>query len=174
MNRVLERINQASTSEAESMFEDCCGSATWASMMTMVRPFASEDEVVNIAAAVWNDLETADLLEAFSAHPMIGETKAAPAQQARSAEWSAGEQAGMSSADDLLKQELAAANRAYYEKFGFIFIVCATGKSAGEMLELCRNRLGNDRATEIAIAAAEQQKITEIRLRKLLDGRLAT
>ena len=172
MNPALERINQASTSEADSMFRDCCGSSVWASMMTMVRPFASEDEVMNIAAAVWNDqeiLQTDDWLEAFAAHPKIGETKAAPAQQAQSAEWSAGEQVGMSSADDVLKQELAAANNAYYEKFGFIFIVCATGKSASEMLELCRGRLANDRETEIINAAREQQKITEIRLRKLLS-----
>lgn len=174
MNDALERINQATTSEAESMFGDCCGSATWASMMTMVRPYASEDEVMNIAAAVWNDLQTEDWLEAFKAHPKIGEEKAASTQQARSAEWSAGEQAGMSSAHDLLKQELAAANREYHEKFGFIFIVCATGKGAEEMLELCRTRLRNARAAEIAIAAGEQQKITEIRLRKLLDWRLAT
>lgn len=74
----------------------------------------------------------------------------------------------MSFADESVKQDLADANRAYYEKFGFIFIVCATGKSAEEMVEMCRARLGNDRETEIAIAAAEQQKITEIRLRKLL------
>ena len=169
MNEGLERINQASTSEAASMFEDCCGSGTWASMMTMVRPFGSEDELMRIAAAVWNDLQTEDWLEAFSAHPQIGESKTPPRQPARSAEWSAREQAGVSSADDAVRQELADANRAYYEKFGFIFIVCATGKSAGEMLELCRQRLANDRETEIATAAAEQQKITELRLRKLLS-----
>jgi len=170
MNEALERINQASTSEADSMFGDCCGSATWASMMTMVRPFASEDELMMIAAAVWNDLQTEDWLEAFAAHPKIGEEKATPTQHVRAAEWSAGEQAGMSSADELLKQELAAANRDYYEKFGFIFIVCATGRSAREMLELCRSRLGNDRETELEIAAREQEKITEIRLRKLCAG----
>jgi OHCU decarboxylase len=174
MNGALERINREERHKAESMFRDCCGSARWATLMATARPYASEDELMNTAAAVWNDLETSDRLEAFLAHPMIGETKPAQTQQARSAAWSAGEQAGMSSADDLLRQELAAANRAYYEKFGFIFIVCATGKSAAEMLELCRVRLGNDRETEIVIAANEQQKITEIRLRKLLDRRLAT
>ena len=168
MSDALERINQASTSEADSMFLDCCGSSVWASLMTMVRPFESEDELIGVAAAAWNgeDLQTEDWLEAFSAHPKIGETK--QAQPSQSAEWSAGEQAGMSSADEHLKLELAEANRAYYEKFGFIFIVCATGKTAGEMLELCRTRLANDRETEIKIAAGEQQKITEIRLRKLL------
>ena len=169
MSEALERINQAGTSEAESIFEDCCGSRTWASMMTMVRPFTSEDELIDVAAAAWNDLQTDDWLEAFAAHPEIGETKAAPRQQAQAAEWSAGEQSGISSADEVLRQELAAANRAYYDKFGFIFIVCATGKSAAEMLERCRVRLGNDRETEIANAAAEQQKITEIRLRRLLS-----
>lgn len=169
MNETLERINQATTSEADSIFGDCCGSATWASMMTMVRPFNSEGELMNIAVAVWKDLQTEDRLEAFAAHPKIGEEKAASKQQARAAEWSAGEQAGMNSADGLLKQELAAANREYYEKFGFIFIVCATGKIAEEMLELCRARLANERETEIMIAADEQQKITEIRLRKLLS-----
>ncbi len=170
MNEALERINQATTSEADSIFVDCCGSAIWASMMTMVRPFASEGELMNIAGAVWNDLQTEDRLEAFAAHPKIGEEKAASNQQARAAEWSAGEQAGMNSADESVKQELAAANRAYFEKFGFIFIVCATGKTADEMLELCRTRLANDRETEIVNAAREQQEITEIRLRKLLGG----
>ena len=138
-------------------------------MMTMLRPFSSEDEVMRIAAAVWNDqqiLQTGDWLEAFAAHPKIGETKAAETQFGQ---WSTGEQVGMNSADESLKQELAAANRAYHEKFGFIFIVCATGKTADEMLELCRARLRNDRDTEIAIAAREQEKITEIRLRKLLS-----
>jgi len=168
MNRGLERINGAEEAEAESMFRDCCGSAKWAQQMTASRPFASEDELFVTAVRIWYDLQHGDWLEAFSAHPKIGETKAAPTQQARSAEWSASEQAGMSSAHDVSRQDLATANRDYYDKFGFIYIVCATGKSAEEMLEICRARLGNDRENEIAIAAAEQQKITEIRLRKLI------
>lgn len=168
MNQTLDRINGAERIAAADMFRDCCGSAEWARQMAGSRPFASETEMMETAAAVWNDLETTDWLEAFAAHPKIGETKAAPTQQARSATWSAGEQAGMSSADDEVKQQLAAANRDYYDKFGFIFIVCATGKTAKEMLQLCQARHGNDRETEIANAAREQQKITEIRLRKLL------
>ena len=168
MNKALDRINQAGRAEAESMFRDCCGSARWANLMALTRPFASEGELMKKATAIWNDLETSDWLEAFSAHPRIGETKGAT-QQVRTAEWSAGEQAGMSSADEELRRSLAEENRAYYEKFGFIFIVCATGKSADEMLSLCRMRFGNDRETEIANAASEHQKITEIRLRKLLS-----
>ena len=171
MSDALERINQASTSDADAMFLDCCGSSVWASLMTMVRPFASEDELIDVAAAAWNGehLQTADWLEAFAAHPQIGETKAASTQPSRSAEWSAGEQAGMNSVGDEMKQKLADANDAYYKKFGFIFIVCATGKSPAEMLELCRERVVNDRETEIRNAGGEQQKITEIRLRKLLS-----
>jgi OHCU decarboxylase len=169
MNEALERINQAGKAAAESMFRDCCGSARWASLMAISRPFASEDELMNTAAVIWSGLEASDRFEAFLVHPMIGESKPAQTQQARSAAWSAGEQAGMNAADDLLRQDLAAANRAYHEKFGFIFIVCATGKSVEEMLELCRSRLGNDRETEIMLAAGEQQRITEIRLRKLLS-----
>jgi OHCU decarboxylase len=169
MNVALKRINQAEEAEAESMFRDCCGSARWTGLMTRGRPFASEDELLDTAAGIWKDLQHSDWLEAFSAHPKIGETKPVSAQQTRSAKWSAGEQAGMNSADELLRQELAAANRAYYEKFGFIFIVCATGKNAAEMLELCRGRLSNDSETEIGLAAQEQQKITQIRLRNLLS-----
>ena len=168
MIQALERINRSERAEAESMFRDCCGSTKWARRMTASRPFASEIELMETAATIWNDLETADWLEAFAAHPKIGETKAAPGQQARSAKWSSGEQAGMNSADDFVRQDLAAANRDYFDKFGFIFIVCATGKTAPEMLELCRIRLANGRETEIVNAAREQQKITEIRLRKLL------
>jgi 2-oxo-4-hydroxy-4-carboxy-5-ureidoimidazoline decarboxylase len=169
MSKMLERINQAAEAEAGSMFRNCCGSAVWAARMVASRPFVSESELLETAAAIWKDLDQSDWLEAFAAHPMIGETKSAPGQQVLSAKWSAGEQSGMSSADELLKQELAGANRAYYEKFGFIFIVCATGKTPAEMLELCRTRFSNNREREVCIAADEQMKITEIRLRKLVS-----
>ena len=138
--------------------------------MAASRPFASEGELFETASAVWTDLQKSDWLEAFESHPKIGETKAANAQQKRSANWSVGEQAGVHSADELLRHNLADANREYFDKFGFIFIVCATGKSAQEMLELCRERIGNDSATEIKIAANEQQKIIEIRMKKLLSS----
>lgn len=164
----LDLINNAGGVDAESMFLDCCGSSEWARQMASARPFGSEDELMTTAATIWNELKTDDHLEAFAAHPKIGEKKAAD-QTSQSATWSEGEQAGMNSADDLVKRELAAANQAYEDKFGFIFIVCATGRTADEMLSLCRARLGNDRATEIVNAAAEQRKITEIRLQKLLD-----
>ena len=136
--------------------------------MTAARPFESENELIIAARSIWCTLDSSDWLEAFSAHPKIGESKGAVTQQTRAAEWSAGEQSSLAQADERVRNELAEANAAYFEKFGFIFIVCATGKSGAEMLELCRTRLANERETEIAIAAAEQQKITEIRLKKLL------
>ena len=134
--------------------------------MTLARPFESENELMNTAVLIWKDLRDADWLEAFSAHPKIGETRTA---ETRSAEWSSEEQAGLNSVDDLVKQGLEEANREYYDKFGFIFIVCATGKSAEEMLQICRTRLANRPEIEIRNAADEQQKITEIRLRKLCE-----
>ena len=163
----LDRINRAEEADAEAIFRDCCGSTRWARLMTLARPFESEVELMYSAGAIWRDLRDADWLEAFSAHPMIGESKQVANTQ--SAEWSAGEQSGVKSADELTKQKLFEANCEYYEKFGFIFIVCATGKSAEEMLQICRTRLANGPETEIHNAAAEQQKITEIRLNKLLS-----
>jgi len=138
--------------------------------MTEARPFASANELILRAESIWHGLEPQDWLEAFAAHPKIGAKKAAPAQQARSAEWSKGEQAGMDATTDTVREDLAEANRLYEDKFGHIYIVCATEKSAGQMLDICRERLGNTAETELSIAAEEQRKITEIRLRKLLNG----
>lgn len=168
MSGGLERINKASAEEAESLFKDCCGSWRWAKLMASARPFDSEDALMAMASTAWTDLQPDDWQDAFWSHPVIG-GEPNPAQKERSANWSAQEQSGMDSAREGLLIELAKANREYYAKFGFIFIVCATGKTAEEMLALCRSRLANDRETEIAIAAAEQEKITAIRLRKLLS-----
>ncbi|MDQ3063906.1 MAG: 2-oxo-4-hydroxy-4-carboxy-5-ureidoimidazoline decarboxylase, partial [Acidobacteriota bacterium] len=143
---------------------------TWVRMMTEARPFANVTELINQSEQIWLNLDAQDWLEAFSAHPKIGARKAAPKQQAQSAEWSHGEQSGTYAADDSVLDELAEANRLYEKKFGFIFIVCATGKSAEEMLDLCRRRLNNDADLELRIAADEQRKITEIRLKKLLES----
>lgn len=166
----LEELNNASRETAESSFLNCCGSLKWAKKMVEARPFADVAELLEKAEKIWQDLETGDRLEAFAAHPKIGAKKAKPIQQAQSATWSHGEQSGTNAAGDSVLKELAEANRLYEEKFGFIFIVCATGKSAEEMLGICRSRLGNDTETEIRNAAEEQGKITEIRLKKLLEN----
>jgi allantoicase len=169
VNERLEQLNQATKEAAEADFLNCCGSQTWARLMTEARPFADVAELIKQAEQIWLNLEAKDWLEAFAAHPKIGARKADLQQSAQSAEWSNAEQAGTRTAADSLRDELEKANRLYEEKFGFIFIVCATGKSAEEMLDLCRRRVRNDADSEIRIAADEQRKITEIRLKKLLE-----
>lgn len=166
----LETLNELPAAEAESRFLDCCGSMSWARKMTEARPFASADELISRAESIWHGLDANDWLEAFAAHPKIGAKKAAPAQAERSADWSKSEQAGMDHTDERVREELAEANSLYENKFGFIYIVCATGKSAGEMLGICRERLNNTADHELRAAAEEQRKITEIRLVKLLNG----
>jgi 2-oxo-4-hydroxy-4-carboxy-5-ureidoimidazoline decarboxylase len=166
----LETLNNISLAEAESLFRDCCGSSVWAREMAKARPFPTVSALLDQAEKIWWNIEAQDWLEAFSVHPEIGDRKAAPKQARRSAGWSEGEQAGMNEATAAVREELAEANRLYQEKFGYIFIVCATGKSAEEMLEICRGRLMNEADEELPVAAEEQRKITEIRLRKLLNG----
>jgi OHCU decarboxylase len=165
----LAWLNSLPVAEAESVFRDCCGSREWSRRMTECRPFPMLDTLFDTAESIWFSLPKRDWLEAFSAHPKIGEKKAAANQQAKSVEWSSSEQSRVESADGSVRNELADANRLYEDKFGFIFIVCATGKSADEMLAICRARLGNSVDTEMRIAGEEQQKITEIRLKKLLE-----
>ena len=166
----LETLNELPAAEAESRFLDCCGSRAWARAMVEARPFEDVGGLLLTAERIWKGLGAGDWLEAFAAHPKIGAKKAARAQAERSAEWSKGEQAGMDATTDTVREDLAEANRLYEEKHGHIYIVCATGKSAGEMLDICRERLGNTSETELSIAAEEQRKITEIRLRKLLNA----
>ena len=134
--------------------------------MAVQRPFADVDAMVHAADAIWSGLDRLDWLEAFAAHPKIG---AGGAGGADTAHWSAEEQAGVSAAPDATRLRLADANREYEARFGYIFIVCATGKTAGAMLELLERRLRNDPGEEIQIAAEEQRKITRLRLAKLLD-----
>lgn len=165
----LAWLNELPADEAESAFRDCCGSTEWARRMTASRPFEMLENLFRSAEDIWFSLSSVDHLEAFASHPKIGSKHAAPKQQAKSAEWSSGEQSGMNSATKDVQNELAEVNRLYMEKFGFIFIVCATGKSAEEMLAICKARLGNSAATELQIAAEEQLKITEIRLNKLFE-----
>jgi len=138
--------------------------------MTEMRPFADSTALVKQANRIWQNLEPENWLEAFAAHPKIGARKAAPKQQAQSAGWSHGEQSCTRTAADSVLDALAEANRLYEEKFGYIFIVCATGKSAEEMLEICCQRVHNTTDVELCIAAEEQRKITEIRLKKMLEA----
>ena len=161
-------LNTLSAAEAAKELLQCCGSKRWAHEMANRRPFQSVEALIGTANDIWWSLQPDDWLEAFRSHPKIGEKKAAEAVSAQSREWSGQEQAGVSNASQETVDSLAALNRAYEQKFGFIFIICATGKTSEEMLAALRERLNNELEVELPIAAAEQSKITELRLRKLI------
>lgn len=166
----LDRLNALAAEDATRELLTCCGSRAWAGRMADARPFADADALLERADAVWWSLDEADWREAFRSHPPIGGKKAQAGQTAREQSWSAGEQAGMRTAADETRAALAEGNAAYEARFGYIYIVCATGRTADEMLALLHARLGNDPGTEIRAAAEEQRKITRIRLQKLLAG----
>jgi 2-oxo-4-hydroxy-4-carboxy-5-ureidoimidazoline decarboxylase len=166
----LDELNRLPRDEAAAALQGCCGSPRWAREMEMRRPFADGAGVLAAADEVWWALDPADWDDAFAAHPRIGERKAAPAQGAQAAAWSAQEQSGAASAGEDVAAALAEGNREYERRFGRIYIVCATGKTAGEMLGILRSRLGNDPDAELRVAAGEQAKITRLRLEKLLAG----
>ncbi len=165
----LAWLNELPAREAESVFLDCCGSVEWARRMAASRPFPMLENLFTRSDDIWFALSPADWLEAFAAHPKIGSKRPAKKQKARSADWSADEQSAVSDAEGQVRKDLDNANSLYEAKFGFIFIVCATGKSADEMLAICRARLGTSIETELRIAGAEQNKITALRLNKLLE-----
>lgn len=170
MGQGIESLNNLPGDEAEAELSKCCGSSRWAREVASRRPFRAADELLAAADDVWRTLGERDWLEAFSHHPKIGEQQAAGGQTRDERAWSASEQSGMDAADGAARDELARLNRAYEEQFGYIFIVCAAGKTPAEMLALLRERLGHDAATEIKIAAEEQRRITQLRLRKLLEA----
>lgn len=165
----LAWLNELPHDKAEAAFLDCCGSREWARRMAEARPFQMLENLFKTAEDIWFSLAPADWLEAYAAHPKIGSKKSARAQKKRAAEWSGGEQSGMDAASDEVRDQFAEINGLYENKFGFIFIVCATGKTAEEMLAIAKARVGNSLETEIQLAAEEQRKVTEIRLSNLLE-----
>ncbi len=169
-SETLARWNALSAGDAEAEILACCGSRAWARGMAARRPFADESALVAASDEIWRGLSEADWLEAFRAHPRIGEKKAEQPTPERSAAWSAQEQSSAASADAELKTGLAEGNREYERRFGRMFIVCATGKTSPEILGILRQRLQNDDATELRGAAEQQQQITQLRLRKWLNG----
>lgn len=170
MNQSIKRINELSPQQAEAEFLKCCGSTAWAKAISAARPFSNSDDLSSKADEIWWNLDEEDWLEAFRAHPKIGEKKAAAAQSAEAQKWSAQEQSESESGAAETKTALAEGNREYERRFGFIFIICATGRSAEEMLAALNGRLSNDPETELRVAAEEQRKITELRLQKLLEN----
>ena len=148
--------------------EKCCGARNWTTAMENARPFRSRDHMISVAGKIWNDCNLEDALEAFSDHPKIGDRENLAKKFASTREWAAREQGGVSGASLETLNNLAEMNRLYEEKFGYIFIVYATGKSADEMLALLRERFENNLGSELEIAKKEQHKITKLRLRKLI------
>ena len=156
----LEALNTLDKETLAEALRHCCGSTAWVKKMLAVFPVADSAQLQDLASKVWQACSESDWREAFSHHPKIGASTTNVT--------AAAEQAGTSTASLQTRQALAEGNRAYEEKFGYIYIVCATGKTATEMLELLQDRLSNTPENEITVAMGEQQKITRIRLEKLL------
>jgi 2-oxo-4-hydroxy-4-carboxy-5-ureidoimidazoline decarboxylase len=160
-------VNVATREEAAALLLRCCGSSRWVERMLERRPFASLAALHEGADAAWGALDRDDYLEAFTHHPRLGEDPAKLRERFAAADWSSAEQSRVAAADDATLEALRARNVAYQARFGFVFLLCATGKSAHEVLSELEARIGHDPAAELRIAADEQAKITHLRLDRL-------
>jgi len=165
----LETLNRLSTQDAYTQIEQACCSPNWVNGMVASRPFDSEEDLLEKSNLVWSNMAENDFLAAFEGHPMIGDVSTLKEKYRNTQGEASHEQSGVNEASDEIIEALSSANREYYDKFGFIFIVFATGKSAKQMLALLQARLSNTRDQEIENGAAEQAKITNLRLSKMLD-----
>jgi 2-oxo-4-hydroxy-4-carboxy-5-ureidoimidazoline decarboxylase len=161
----MEPWRTSDVAVARSWLTACCGSPRWIERMIARVPFASLDDAVTAAREEWFALTPDDWREAFKHHPKIGDRESLRQRFPATHQLSEREQSGVSGASDAVLDDLAQANRHYEARFGYIFIVYATGKSASDMLDILRGRLRNDPAIEIRVAAEEQAKVTELRLR---------
>lgn len=162
MNHVLAAWNEADESTARNAMLACCTAHRWAEVMVALRPYSNVESLSLTADEVWSTMEEPDWMEAFAAHPRIGERKA------DASAWSQQEQSSTASADQQVLADLANGNAQYEQRFGFTYIVCATGKSAEEMIATLQRRLTNDREAELREAAEQQRQIMQIRLGKWL------
>ncbi len=163
-------LNSLSVARAQSALLDCCGSRAWVQQMVAARPFAAVAQMVEAADRIWAGLSPNDWLQAFRRHPPIGGNKLAQKQSSKARRWSAKEQSNVQKTSPEMWPVLGAANAAYRARFGYIFIVCATGKTTEEMLALLKQRLTNDPGSELRVAAEEQRKITRLRIERLLES----
>jgi 2-oxo-4-hydroxy-4-carboxy-5-ureidoimidazoline decarboxylase len=161
------RIDDASPDRARALLQACCGSTRWVQRMLALRPFGTTEILLSAACREWFSLTPEDWKEAFAQHPKIGDREALRARFPATHQLSEREQAGLGPASEQTIEALAEGNAAYERRFGYIFIVCATGKSAGEIVDLLTARLQSDPGAEVCIAAEEQAKITELRLKQL-------
>lgn len=165
--RLIE-FNSLDPVQAKNELLKCCGCAFWVNHLMKGFPFSSIDNLKQLSDAAWTKCNKDDIFEAFSHHPKIGQKKLEQKFESTKS-WAENEQSGTRNADEKILDELEEANLAYQKKFGYIYIVCATGKSAKEMLSILHSRLNNDAEKELKIAAAEQNKITHLRIDKLLS-----
>ena len=165
----LHDLNALSQPRLREELRKCCGSTAWVKMMMTHFPAEDLVDILECAEETWYSCNEDDWKEAFAAHPEIGDLRSLEEKFKSTAGWAANEQSAVQSTSSDTIEALAAGNRQYRDKFGYIFIVCATGKSAEEMLGLLHSRLQNDPAEEIKVAADEQNKITKLRLEKLLE-----
>ncbi|MPY24073.1 2-oxo-4-hydroxy-4-carboxy-5-ureidoimidazoline decarboxylase [Shewanella psychropiezotolerans] len=164
----LEQLNRLSVEEATHTFMQCCTASSWVEAMVLARPFIDEQALAYQADLAWAGSIEADYIEAFEGHPQIGNVDTLRKKYANTKELASGEQSSVNHASEQVLLDLAQGNSDYLDKFGFIFIVCATGKSAEQMLALLLARLPNNKITELANAAQEQRKIFHLRLNKLI------
>lgn len=166
-DQVIQQLNRLSEEEAGELLRHCCGSTWWCQQVAAARPFTNEQALQDAVASAFAAMPREAWLEAFACHPKIGDLNSLKMKFAGNRQWSSGEQAGMAEAEEETLRRFAQANEAYEERFGYIFIVCATGKSASEMLAMLEDRLSNDAEEELEVASREQAKITQLRLQKL-------
>jgi len=166
-NTILAEWNGLGLDDAAEVILPCNGSAVWATLVAYNRPFDPPEALFTTSDKIWRSLPEEDWQEAFDSHPRLGEDKAKSAA-AQSLSWSAGEQSA-ANPDDAVREALAQGNREYEEKFGRIFLLCAMGRTAAEMLTILQKRMQNDAATELHEAAEQQRLITRLRLRKWLQ-----
>ncbi|MEH6394312.1 2-oxo-4-hydroxy-4-carboxy-5-ureidoimidazoline decarboxylase [Pseudoalteromonas sp.] len=162
------KLNTLTETQAKQALTHCCAAPNWVAGMLKALPFKNKQQMFECAQNVWENLSEPDYLAAFEGHPQIGDLSTLGKKYAATAQKASHEQAGMSQANEQTLQTMIALNKQYLTKFGFIFIVCASGKTAEQMLSLIEQRINNTRMTELHIAADEQAKITKIRLEALL------
>ena len=163
----ITEFDQLAKEKQKALLEQCCGSSVWTNKMLDSLPVGNLSELLDLAEEKWYECNRNDWLEAFEHHPMIGDINSLKKKYAGTLTLATHEQSGVNSATEELLKELAETNKGYKNKFGYIFIVCASGKSAEQMLQLITQRITNDSDTEIKIAMEEQNKITKLRLEKL-------
>jgi 2-oxo-4-hydroxy-4-carboxy-5-ureidoimidazoline decarboxylase len=166
----LTWFNELPAPAAQQALLECCSVPTWAEQMAAARPYSSADDAIRRSSAIVDTLTVSDLAEALAGHPRIGERPDAGDGHVQAAEWSRGEQSGVDADDTKIMLALAEANQQYEARFGHIYLVCAAGRTAPELLDVLRDRLQNETEDEWHVVRSELQRINALRLQRLLAG----